>query len=162
MNAQYWCQLCERNGLGSIDWGYVLVFGGLMVVDLLQGAMHTTMLKLHHVGCLAGHAYASLVAVAAFPYYFSGVVALELGSAATCVHALWPRNFPPSAMLTVMTISNLAAAFTVYRWNLAMAHGPYAWGRWICPATTCVLIIMRQKDADEVLRVASASVLKRR
>eukprot|EP00966_Prymnesium_polylepis_P157734 3645575-Prymnesium_polylepis.1 len=107
---EHWSHRCAVQGLGPYDWACVFIFGGLMSVDLLQGTMLNALLIAHHVTCLAGHTYATLYNPAAFPYYVAAVVALELGSAGSGAHALWPRSFSAASLLAVMTLSNAAAA----------------------------------------------------
>ena len=150
----HWCNAVVVEGLGPYDWAFVLVFAGLMLVDLAQGTMLTALLKVHHVTCLCGHAYACLYAVAGFPYYFAGVASLELGSAATGVHALWPRSFPSSALVACMTLSNLSAVYCCSLWHLEHVV-PFPAGARVSSAIIVLLAFMRQKDAMEVHAAAS-------
>ena len=111
LHAGGFAQWLEVSGqLRPYDRAFCYIFGGLMTIDFLQQTMHTTMLKVHHATCLAGHLWTTFLSPAGFASYFSGVVALEVGSAGTCAHALWPHRFTPALLLGVMTLSNLAAA----------------------------------------------------
>tara|TARA_B100000795_G_scaffold165267_1_gene124333 strand:- start:65 stop:772 length:708 start_codon:yes stop_codon:yes gene_type:complete len=137
--------------LKAFDRAFGYVFGGLMLADFGQRTMHTPLLKVHHATCLAGHAWCALCAPSGFAGYFAGVVALELGSAATCVHALWPRRLPPPRMLTCMTLSNIAAAAAVWAFcGQAAAEAPT--GRWVAALVSLALIAVRQMDATQVWR----------
>ncbi|KAL1530949.1 hypothetical protein AB1Y20_001840 [Prymnesium parvum] len=141
-----WSRRCAQLGLLTFDWAYFFVFGGLMLVDFAQGVLLTPLLRAHHAVCLCCHLFACLAALPAFPHYFAGVVALELGSAATCAHALRPVAFPSAALLGVMSASNLAAALCTLRWHAALreAQPIAAWGG---ASVSAVLMLARQRDA---------------
>lgn len=145
--------------LRPYDRAFCYIFGGLMLVDFLQQTMHTTLLKVHHATCLAGHLWTIFLAPAGFASYFTGVVALEVGSAGTCAHALWPHRFTPMLLLCVMTLSNLtaAAAVWVFQYHAAVA-APV--GRWVAGLISLALIGARQMDAQGIWRESRRSTAK--
>lgn len=144
-----WSQRCAELGLGVFDWGFFLVFTGLMITDFVQGVLCSYLLIAHHLVCILCHLFACFFALAAFPFYFAGVVALELGSAATCVHSVWPKAFPASRMMLVMTVSNVFATLcTSYWFSTLLDTIPIS--SWIGSLISCVLVLLRQKDAIEV------------
>merc|ERR1719277_1327210 len=116
-----------------------------MWVDIFQGILLSNLLKLHHAVCVVCHAYACLSALAGFPYYFAGVVALEMGSAATSLHALWPKRFRGLLLNGTMTVSNALATYTTYHWHFSLVETTPV-GAWLGSIVSMVLIVVRQVE----------------
>ena len=98
---------------------FAVIFPLLMLLDFFLCQL-SPLIMAHHLVCILGHLYACTAAQRAFPAYFGGVVALELGSAANGLYCLLPNTFRARHLLVLMTLSNLAALGCVslwYRWS---------------------------------------------
>ena len=113
--------------------------------------MQTAMLVAHHLVCLGSHLYASYIVPAAYPYYFAGVVSLEVGSAATCIHALWHRFLTPPMLLAIVTLSHVGAAWTTMHWSYTLTDS-HPIGAWVGAIISFGLMLARQNDAVAVWR----------
>lgn len=102
-----------------------------MLIDLVQVPM-SLLIVAHHLVCFVCNAYATTMALRAFPWYVAGVTALELGSGGNCLVCLWPKRFTTTAFLVTMSLSNLAAAFCTWQWAAALPELPI--GRCVEPA----------------------------
>ena len=129
---------------GVFEWSFCLIFPLFLVADFIELRMGK-MLTLHHVVCLVGHVGSVTLSAAAFPYYFTGVVCLELGGSASSSHVLWPQRVSPLAVRMLMTASNLSAAAAVAGWALVAMRTNALWAA--CGSLAClILIAMRQKE----------------
>jgi hypothetical protein len=102
--------------------------------------------------CIAGHIFAFFFYPAAFPFYFAAVVALELGSCASCYYALRADNFRYWLYAACMTTSNAAAFYNIYQWVVVSnKESVPAAGVWVTILVCAVLLLLRQKDCFDGL-----------
>eukprot|EP00316_Scyphosphaera_apsteinii_P008981 CAMPEP_0119319970 /NCGR_PEP_ID=MMETSP1333-20130426/51016_1 /TAXON_ID=418940 /ORGANISM="Scyphosphaera apsteinii, Strain RCC1455" /LENGTH=243 /DNA_ID=CAMNT_0007326545 /DNA_START=156 /DNA_END=887 /DNA_ORIENTATION=- len=92
------------------DWAFVFFFAAQLVMDAYLVPDMGALMLLHHAVCLLGHIYGTFMCTRAFPFYFAGCIALELGSAACNIWTMYPQT-PGlfSAYAIVMTLSNVLA-----------------------------------------------------
>jgi acylglycerol lipase len=143
------------------DHLFMYVFALYMVLDLFLAGHLDFIFKVHHGACLLGH---SLVVFAlpaeAFTVYFSGVVALEIGSGAMNMWVLAGQKarWANALYAVVMTASNAAAAYVAWQWSqLDIKILPKA----ICLAVAAALIVLRQQACHENVRIGAPRHLLR-
>ncbi len=80
------------------------------------------LLQLHHVVCLASHAFACVPRATreGVPWYFAGVTSLEVGSGALSAFWLSHSRAALLGFFVVMTMSNLAGLACARRWARAV------------------------------------------
>jgi len=147
--------LFTPDGQRYYDWAFVYIFAGYMVEDFVLHRCSALMVA-HHAGCLLGLAFAFIGVPAGFPWFFAGVVSLELGSAVLNLHCLWPKDRRALyAFMVGMTISNVAAVYFALRWT---AHAAYWSSIGLDLVLTATFVYFRQEPViDEALKLLRAS-----
>ena len=132
---------------------FMYVFALYMVLDLFLAGHLDFIFYIHHAVCVFGHTIViSTLPGEAFTIYFSGVVALELGSGAMNVWALTRARFATVLYALGMTASNAAASYLSWQWSqLPIAPAPKA----ICLIVALALIVLRQRACHENVRIGA-------
>jgi len=127
-----------------IEWVFICIFPTWLLLDFVLVEVRVLMF-LHHVVCLFGHYLACFAFPRGFPWYFVGVVALELGSCFCNIFSLWPTSkLAQWVYLVGMSISNMVALECMRRWRHG-AHPIAAWGI-VVAVITGVLVAGRQRE----------------
>lgn len=158
-----WCNDSASNGLGLLARFAVLIFYSFLIVDLFYQYLLSPPVVLrqlmidHHLVCLAGHIYATLLCPKrARPCYLFAICALEVGSGFANVFWLTQTTAAAQlgglAYLIGMTISNVAASILLLQWNAqAREAGLHPVRRVPCILIVAVLVLMRQKEVHALV-----------
>ncbi len=154
-SMKHWCAEWARTQGGEWSWLFAYVFPAFLLIDFAITHVRP-MLTLHHITCLVGHYVGTFAVREAFPYYFAGVVALELGSAGCNLFCYYPSF--EAFYLIATTASNIITLLCTRRWCQTVdAAGRVRRGAprtrratvsvYFGGALTLGLVAMRQKEA---------------
>ncbi|KAL1504068.1 hypothetical protein AB1Y20_010478 [Prymnesium parvum] len=126
------------------EWTFVLLFAAFLLLDWRLVDVRPLMAA-HHAVCLAGHAVGTLLRPHAFPYYFAGVCALELGSASCNLFCMYPSSAAVGvAYLAIVSATHLATLACAVRWVEAVRSRA---SQAFALVVTVGLVVIRQKEA---------------
>ena len=149
-----WCKKWEQRAsrayvfaqgrASTAEMVFIYLFPGWLLLDWVLVEVRPLM-ALHHIVCIIGHVGGVIIWPWGFPWYFAGVVALEIGSCCCNIMCVWARSRCAMALLIVgMTASNLTACATMRRW--ALATRPFV-GKVIGMFITVGLAYVREEEA---------------
>ena len=141
---------------------FVYIFAAFLAVDFFWIDLDVLMVA-HHVTCLVGHGLAAVVFPAGFPWYFAGVICLEIGSMGNnLLDALEPSPGKPwraplaYAQVVLMSLSHVGTLWCVAGW--AAKKMPYsASSKVFGVSLTLVLAAVREHEAIRAALEASAT-----
>lgn len=96
-------------------------FCGYLLLDAYWCPAMPLKFAAHHVACLSAHALVARLFAPGMGVYFSGVVALEIGSAACNYWFMYPTAASRLAYDVLMLASNVAASW--FCWRGVTTHG---------------------------------------
>jgi hypothetical protein len=141
-----WCYFC---GAATGQRLFIYVFALYMLLDFVIVKLDT-LLIVHHIFCLLGHALVCMYEPIGLPTYFAGVVALEMGSGCMNQYCVYPRWAGGALLYAVgMSISNAAGLFFAYRWWL-LPISP--WTKLLNVVITVIMVFLRQKSCRKYIR----------
>jgi len=134
--------------LNAADLSFAYIFGVFMLLDFVILESIDTLIKLHHLLCFAGNAFALYggAPVEAFALYFCGVVALEVGTGSLNLWCLYPRSTPLFYTYAItMTLSNIACTACVFEWYSCCLTVLSLFPRLMVVSVMVALLFLRQK-----------------
>merc|ERR1719336_3837333 len=104
---------------------FIYIFAMYMLLDFVLVKLEK-MYIIHHVFCLVGHAVVVFLFPQGMPIYVAGVVAMELGSSAMNLWALYPQSTVITFIYGIgMTVSNIVSVWLAFEWmKLPMPIAP--------------------------------------
>jgi hypothetical protein len=154
-SLQRWSAAWTRDRKCSWTWMFVGVFPSWLLLDYALLHLRPLMHK-HHLLCLVGHLAGCLVWPDGLPFYFSGVVALELGSAACNIHCIYgPQSLSSALVYSIgLTLTHLVMCTSVRDWA-RHTHANKLAKLWVV-ATMVVLAALRQREWLNAMRADAA------
>jgi len=136
----------------TCSWCFIYLFYMYMITDLLFVELET-LIRIHHIVCIAGHTLVLKSWKTGFPLYFTGAAALELGSAGMNLYLVYNEDDTCAIIYAfVMTISNIIAVICSYQFALIPEIRPRIMAYVLGPLLTTGLAFIRQKVMIELVQ----------
>ena len=155
-DMERWRATAERSlftetGERHFDWAFCYIFVAYMLVDFRLFELDAVM-RAHHVACIVGVLFGFVIFPSGFPYFSSGILALEVGSAALNIFCIFPTHpVARSLYFVLMSASNLVAMCLCWTW---MTQEVSASGKAASLILTAGFLAMRQKEVARNWRSA--------